>query len=91
MKDIEANVEDAVATMAARMGGWLEDPAVFAETLKGVRFYDAGSNREYFGTPEHPGQVYQTMQHAIDVWSDLGMLKTQLVPADLIAHGILDE
>ena len=77
--------------MAARMGGWLEDPAVFAESLKGTRLYDADSNREYFGTPEKPGQVYQTMQHAIDVWSDLGLLKTQLTPADLIAHGILDE
>ena len=41
--------------MARNVGGWLEDPAVFAETLKGVRFYDAERNREYFGTPEEPG------------------------------------
>jgi NitT/TauT family transport system substrate-binding protein len=91
VKYAETNPEDAVRIMAARMGGWLQDPAVFAETLKGTRFYDAARDREYFGTPERAGQVYQTMQHAIDVWSDLGLLKTQLTPTDLIAHGILDE
>jgi hypothetical protein len=30
------------------------------------------------------------MEYAIDVWSDLGMLKVELTPADVIAHGILD-
>ena len=38
-----------------------------------------------------PGPIYQTMQHAIEVWTELGLLKTQLMPADVIAHGILDE
>ena len=56
---------------------------------KGVGFYDADENREYFGTPEKPGQIYQTMQNAIDVWSELGVLKMKLTPADVIAHGIL--
>jgi hypothetical protein len=31
------------------------------------------------------------MQHAIDVWSGLGMLKIELSPSDMIAHGIFDE
>jgi hypothetical protein len=31
------------------------------------------------------------MQYAIDVWSDLGMLKVEVSPADVIAHGIWDE
>jgi hypothetical protein len=59
--------------------------------LRGVGLYDADENREYFGTPEQPGQIYQTMQYAIDVWTALGLLKTQLTPADVIAHGIHDE
>jgi NitT/TauT family transport system substrate-binding protein len=91
VKYAEANPEDAVKIMAARMGGWLEDPAVFAESLKGTRLYAASINRAYFGTREKPGQAYQTMQHAIDVWSDLGLLKVKVTPADLIAHGIFDE
>jgi NitT/TauT family transport system substrate-binding protein len=91
VKYVEANPEDAVQIMARRMGGWLEDPAIFAESLKKTQFYSAERNREYFGSPETPGQAYQTMQQAIDIWSGLGLLKTQLTPADLIAHGILDE
>ena len=39
--------------MARHVGGWLEDPAVFAETLKGVRFYDAEKNRRVL---RHPGR-----------------------------------
>jgi NitT/TauT family transport system substrate-binding protein len=91
VKYVEANPEDAVEIMAVRMGGWLEDPAVFVESLKGTRLYDAKTNRGYFGSPEKPGQAYQTMQHAIDIWSDLGVLKVELMPADVIAHGILDD
>ena len=83
--------DEANEIMARSMGDWLEDPAVFAEMLRGVALYDAEENREYFGTPEQPGQIYQTMQYAIDVWSELGVLKTELTPADVIAHGILDE
>jgi NitT/TauT family transport system substrate-binding protein len=64
--------------MARHVGGWLEDPAVFAETLKGVRFFDARRNREYFGTPNRPGQSYHTSQYGIDVWSSLGMLKVDI-------------
>jgi NitT/TauT family transport system substrate-binding protein len=88
---VEAHPEEANRIMAKNVGGWLEDPAVFAETLEGIRFYDAERNREYFGTPENPGQVYDTAQKAIDVWSSLGLVETDLTPADVIAHGIWDE
>jgi NitT/TauT family transport system substrate-binding protein len=71
---VEAHSDEANVIMAQSVGGWLEDPAVFAETLKGVRFYDSAQNREYFGTPERPGQIYQTAQYGIDVWSSLGAL-----------------
>jgi NitT/TauT family transport system substrate-binding protein len=40
---------------------------------------------------QQPGQIYQTMQYAIDVWTDLGVLTTALTPASVIAHGILDQ
>jgi NitT/TauT family transport system substrate-binding protein len=87
----ETNPDEAIRIMARHVGGWLEDPAIFAETLKGVRFFDAGSNQEYFGTPERPGQIYQTAQYAIELWSSVGMLKAPLSPADIIAHGIWEE
>ena len=74
---VEAHPDEANQIMARHVGGWLEDPAVFAETLKGVRFYDSRENREYFGTPDRPGQIYQTSQYAIDVWSSLGALDSR--------------
>jgi NitT/TauT family transport system substrate-binding protein len=69
--------------MAGYLGSGEEDAAVFAESLGGIRLYDAELNREYFGTPEQ--------QHAIEVWSELGVLKAQITPADVIAHGIFGE
>jgi NitT/TauT family transport system substrate-binding protein len=88
---VEAHPAEANAIMARGMGDWLEDPALFAQMLRGVGLYDADENREYFGTPEQPGQIYQTMQYAIDVWTDLGVLRVKLAPADVIAHGIFDQ
>jgi NitT/TauT family transport system substrate-binding protein len=88
---VEAHPAEGNAIMARNMGDWLEDPAVFAEMRRGIAFYDGADNRDYFGTPEQPGQIYQTMQYAIDVWTDLGVLRAKLAPADVIAHGILDE
>lgn len=87
---VEAHPAEANEIMARHMGDWLEDPAMFAEMLRGVGLYDADDNREYFGTPEQPGQIYQTMQYAIDVWTELGFLKKELAPADIIGHGIWD-
>jgi NitT/TauT family transport system substrate-binding protein len=91
VQHVETHPDEANAIMARRMGDWLEDPAVVAEMLRGVAFYDADRNRDYFGSRERPGQIYQIMQYAIDVWSDLDMLKVDLQPADVIAHGIFDE
>ena len=88
---VAAHPDEANAIMAKNVGGWLEDPAVFAETLKGVRYYDAKRNREYFGTPEEPGQIYQTSQYAIDVWKNLGALDVPLTPADVIRHDLWTE
>jgi NitT/TauT family transport system substrate-binding protein len=87
----KSDSDQAIDIMARNLGGGLEDPAVFAEMLRGVSMYDADGHREYFGTPDEPGPIYQTMQYAIDVWSDLGVLKVKVSPADVIAHGILDE
>jgi NitT/TauT family transport system substrate-binding protein len=63
-------------------------PQFFAETLKGIRFYDAARNREYFGTPDRRGQIYQTSQYAIDFWRSLGALEADITPADVIRHDL---
>jgi NitT/TauT family transport system substrate-binding protein len=88
---IEAHPDEANEIMARHLGGGLEDPAAFGKTLKGVGFYDAKGNQKYFGTPDQPGPIYETMQQAIDVWSSIGMLKMEVSPGDVIRHGIWDE
>jgi NitT/TauT family transport system substrate-binding protein len=88
---VGAHPDEANEIMARGVGGWLEDPAVFAETLRGVRFYDSARNREYFGTPDDPGQIYQTSQYAIDIWTSLGMLDLDLTPADVLRHNLWAE
>ncbi len=87
----EAHPDEANQIMASHVGGGNDDPAAFAESLKGVRFYDAARNRKFFGTREQPGQVYQTSQYGIDVWSSLGALHTKLSPAEVIRHDLWDE
>ncbi len=86
----KAHPEEAIGIMARHLEGSLEGPGDFAEVLKGVAFYDAEGIRDYVGTPEQPGPLYQTMQNAIDVWSALGVLKVKVTPADVIAPGIFD-
>jgi NitT/TauT family transport system substrate-binding protein len=81
---VEAHPNEATTIMARHVGGWLEDPAVFAETLRGVRLYDAEQNRKYFGTPDRPGPIYQTIQQAIEIWSGADAPDRQLAPADMI-------
>ena len=88
---VEEHPDEANRIMARHVGGWLEDPGVFAETLNGVRFYDSARNREYFGTPERPGQIYQTAQYGIEIWSSLGALDFELTPADVIRHDLWTE
>jgi len=85
---VQANPDEGREIMARGVGGWLEDSAVFAKALAGVRFYDSDRMQEYFGTAEQPGPIYPTLQAAIDVWSDLGMLKVKVSPADLVARGV---
>jgi NitT/TauT family transport system substrate-binding protein len=85
---VEAHPDESNEIMARNVGGWLEDPAVFAETLRGVQFYDSARNQEYFGTPDNPGQIYQTAQYGINVWSSLGALDIELTPADVIRHDL---
>ena len=87
---VEAHPDEANEIMGRYLGGGL-DSAAFGETLKGVGFYNAKRNRAYFGTPDHRGPIYATMQQAIDVWSSVGMLKMPVSSADVIRHGVWDE
>lgn len=79
------------AIMAKGVGGWLSDPAVFADSVKGVKFFDAATNKAYFGTPDKPGDLYRITQYAIDVWGGLGRLSATIKPEDLITGAFVNQ
>jgi NitT/TauT family transport system substrate-binding protein len=82
---VEAHRDEAVAIMAARMD---QDPVTLSETLNKIQLYDGERNRQYFGSAGNPGQIYQTAQYAIDVWSRLGVLDFELSPGDVVSHDL---
>jgi len=81
-----ANRQESIEIMAKAMGDWLKDPKVFAETLEGVRFYGASDNKTFFGTKDKPGALYQTVQEAIAVLSELGRVKVKVTPENMMNY-----
>jgi len=80
----KANPKEAVDIMAQGSGDWLSDPAVFAETMAGVKFYDRDRSMQIFGTKDKPGPIVALTQSALDVWKGLGRLQTDVDPAKII-------
>ncbi|MDR7519199.1 MAG: ABC transporter substrate-binding protein [Armatimonadota bacterium] len=83
----KANPDEANKIMAEAVGGWLKDPKVFAETLTGIRYYDAAALKEFFGTKAAPGAGYKTAQFAIDLWTRLGKAGMKGIKAADILDG----
>jgi NitT/TauT family transport system substrate-binding protein len=79
--------DDAVAIMAKSVGGWLEDPKVFADTLTGVQYYDEAGNQQYFAGQEAP--AFKTAQFAIDLWAKQDKVDKSLKAADIIDNTLL--
>jgi NitT/TauT family transport system substrate-binding protein len=82
--------EDAHANMAEGDGGRLKDPKVFAETLKGIKFYGAADNKKFFGTKAKPGPLTNTVEQAIKVWASHGKLQVKVKPTDLIDYRFVE-
>jgi NitT/TauT family transport system substrate-binding protein len=85
----KAHPEESNAIMAKGVGGWLADPAVFGDSVKGVKFFDAATNKQYFGTPQAPGSLYKIVQFAVDIWGGLGRLQVQPKPEEIITNAYL--
>ncbi|MGE4250265.1 MAG: ABC transporter substrate-binding protein [Parvibaculaceae bacterium] len=86
---IKSNPEDANALMAKGVGGWLQDPKVFAETLSGIEYLDKGKNQELFGTAEAPGQISKTLGAALDIWRGFGRVQVDVKPEDIIDYSFI--
>jgi NitT/TauT family transport system substrate-binding protein len=87
----KTNGKEADEIMARGVGGWLEDPAVFAETRAGIVYYDDAMNRSFVGTAAAPGGIATTITNAEELGRAAGLFEHTLTPADLIAFEIVNQ
>jgi len=59
------------------------------ETIAGIKYYNAKDNVAFFGTPQKPGAMYQTVGNALEIWGALGKLQGKFQPKDLITHAFI--
>lgn len=81
---LKANPDEGYAIMAKGVGGWLHDAKDFKDAASGIEYLDLARNREMFGTNEAPGQLHETVENAIKIWSELGKVKATGLSADTI-------
>lgn len=84
----KAHVEDADKIMAKGVGGWLEDPKVFAETRAGIAFYDNAMNQSFMD-PANANGILGTIVKAKTLGEEAGLFKAAAEPASMIATGIV--
>ena len=82
------NIEEADEIMAKGVGGWLEDPAVFAETRAGIVFYDDAMNKTFMD-PANEGGILGTIKNAKTLGEEGGLFTIDAEPASLIAADIV--
>ena len=87
----KTNGKEADEIMAKGVGGWLEDPAVFAETRAGIVYYDDAMNKSFVGTAAAPGGIATTITNAEELGRDAGLFEHDVPPADLIAFEIVNQ
>jgi NitT/TauT family transport system substrate-binding protein len=87
----KTNAQEADEIMARGVGGWLEDPAVFAETRAGIAYYDDAMNKTFIGAPGAPGGIATTIVNAEELGREIGQFEHDLDPADLIAFDIVNQ
>jgi NitT/TauT family transport system substrate-binding protein len=88
---VSSNPEEANEIMARGVGGWLDDPEVFAETLEGVSYYDQARNEEFMGTADAPGPMVDTVAAALAIWADVDRLRVDVEAVDLINFDVVNQ
>ena len=85
----EKNPKEGNAIMAKAVGGWLKELKDWEETIAGIKYHNAKDNAAFFGTPQKPGPMYQTVGNALEIWGTLGKLQGKFEPKDLITHAFV--
>jgi NitT/TauT family transport system substrate-binding protein len=78
--------EEANAVMAPH---FQVDAKKYGAILEGVRFCDRPRNREFFGTAETPGPIFDVARRASDIWLEAGIIKAAVPAAKIINAQLL--
>lgn len=75
------NAQESEEIMAKGLGIDIKE---FQATIPDLKFYDLTYNKEFFGTPEKKGPIYDTTQKAIDFYNELKVIDTVPEIEDII-------
>lgn len=78
----KAHPDEANAIMAPN---FQVDANKFGQVLQGINFCDLRRNREYFGTPEAPGPIFQVAERASKIWQQAGVISKPVSPLEIIS------
>jgi NitT/TauT family transport system substrate-binding protein len=81
--------EESLPIMAKKVGGWLEDPKAYAETLSKVGFYDRAALNGYFLGAD--ADIFKKTALAIELWAAQGKISKALKPEDLIDNTLVPQ
>ncbi len=86
---LQKNPDEAYAIMSKGVGGWLEKPEDFKATVTGIEYLDKDKNAAFFGTKDAHGQIYDTLQFALDIWKGFGRIQVEVKPEDVIDNSYI--
>jgi len=61
------------------------DTAKYAQILSGAKFSDLVRNREYFGTSQSPGPIFEVAKRASVIWLDAKVIEVPVQPESIIS------
>jgi NitT/TauT family transport system substrate-binding protein len=61
------------------------DAAKYAAILSGAKFCDLARNRQYFGTRQSPGPIYDVGRRASAIWLEAKVIETPVKPESIIS------
>jgi NitT/TauT family transport system substrate-binding protein len=82
----KAHSEEANAIMAPH---FQIDAKKYGVILSGARFCDVPRNREFFGTTEAPGPIFEIARRASEIWKEAGVIEGPIDPKTIIATDLL--
>lgn len=85
LKAIDFAKADPVAASETVAKYFEVDAAKYRVILEGVEFTDLKRNREYFGTREKPGPLFQVASRASAIWLKAGVFSSPVREQDIIS------